>query len=267
MGTTSHLGSGWVTPALSCVVACALAALGLRRTLRGLAATGAARRNRLLTAAAAIGSGIWTMDVVAMSGFTPDGAEACHGVPAAVLGLPVAVLVTGPGVCAVGYGRRRGPALLAGGVITGLGIAAVHYLDLAALRTRGGLRFDPGTVALSVLVAVGAATGSLWAVVTLCSAAAETAASLVMGLAVSCLHCARTAAVPARAGLDGTDPMEFVLPLAVGTGSFLFLAAAFAALSPPAPDRAARREASELTIEEFPAAPARPGPGRHDRAA
>ncbi|MFE2721187.1 MHYT domain-containing protein [Kitasatospora sp. NPDC059327] len=272
MDTTSHLGSGWLTPALSYVVACAGAAIGLRCTLRALATTGAGRRNWLLTASAAIGSGIWTMHFVAMSGFAVDGTELRYDVPLTLLGLLVAVLVTGLGVFAVGYGRHRGLALLTGGLTTGLGIAAMHFLGMAALRMHGGLRYDPATVALSVLIAVGAATGALWAVVTIRSVAAATAASLVMGLAVSCMHYTGMAAVhaylePVRAGLDGAGPMEFVFPLAVGIGSFLFLTAAFVALSPTTPSRAAHREAGELTIEEFPPAPARPAPERHRRAA
>lgn len=277
MGTTSHLGFGWLTPALSYAVACAGAAIGLRCTLRGLAATGAARRNWLLTAAAAIGCGVWTMHFVAMFGFAVDGTELRYSVPLTVLGLVVAVVVTGLGVFAVGYGRHRGLALLTGGLVTGLGIAAMHYVGMAALRMHGGLRYDPGTVALSVLIAVGAATGALWAAVTIRNVAAATAASLVMGLAVSCMHYTGMAAVhayldPARTGFEGTGlegagPMEFVFPLVVGIGSFLFITAAFVALSPTTRDRAVRREAGELTIEEFPTAPARPRPEQHHRAA
>ncbi|MFD8080214.1 MHYT domain-containing protein [Kitasatospora sp. NPDC059722] len=274
MGSVNHLGSGWLTPTLSYVLACAGAALGLRCTLRGLAATGVARRNRLLTAAAAIGSGIWAMHFVAMSGFAVVGTELRYDVPLTVLSLLVAVLVTGLGLAVVAYRGPRGPALLVGGLITGLGVAAMHYLGMAAVRMRADLRYDSGTVALSVLVAVGAATAALWAAVTIRNGFAAAAASLVMGLAVSCMHYTGMAAVhvhlePTRTGPGGASPMEFIFPLAVGLGSFLFLAAAFVALSPPAQDRAGRRTAGELAIEEFPApaAPASADPGRHDRAA
>lgn len=75
MGTLNPLSLGWLTPALSYLTACTGAALGLRCALRGPAASGAARRNRPVTAAAAIGSGIWTVHVVAMLGFTVDGTE------------------------------------------------------------------------------------------------------------------------------------------------------------------------------------------------
>ncbi|MFF7991323.1 MHYT domain-containing protein [Kitasatospora xanthocidica] len=263
MGTLNHLTLGWLTPALSYLMACAGAALGLRCTLRGLAATGSTRRNWLLTAAAAIGSGIWTMHFVAMFGFTVDGTELRYSVPLTVLSLVVAVLVTGLGLTVVCYGGHRGLALLAGGVTTGLGVAAMHYLGMAAVRMHGGLRYDAGTVALSVLVAVGAATAALWAAVTIRNVYAAGAAALAMGLAVSCMHYTGMAAVhvqlePTRTGLGGASPMEFVFPLAVGLGSFLFLASAFVALSPTAQERAGYREAGELAIEEFPATAAGP---------
>ncbi|MFI9326906.1 MHYT domain-containing protein [Kitasatospora sp. NPDC052868] len=277
MGTMNHLSLGWLTPVLSYAMACVGAALGLRCTLRGLSATGATRRNWLLTAAAAIGSGIWTMHFVAMFGFTVDGTELRYDVPLTVLSLVVAVLVTGLGVFAVGYGRHRGPALLAGGLTTGLGVAAMHYLGMAAVRLHGGLRYDPAAVALSVLVAVGAATAALWAAVTIRNVYAAGAASLVMGLAVSCMHYTGMAAVhvrlePARTGLGGAAPMEFVFPLAVGLGSFLFLTSAFVALSPTAQERAAYQEAGELAIEELAPAADQGGAGHrephlHGRAA
>lgn len=256
MGTLHHFSLGWLTPALSYATACAGAALGLHCTLRALSATGRSRRNLLLTAAVAIGSGVWTMHFVAMSGFRVDGTELRYRVPLTALGLVVAVLVTGLGLFTVGYGRRRGTALPVGGLVTGLGVAAVHYLGMAALRLRGGLHHAPGPVALSVLVAVGGATAALWTVVTIRNLLAVGAASLVMGLAVSCMHYTGMAALhvhlePSRTGIAGAEPLESVLPLVVGLGSLLFLAAAFVAFSPTARERAARREAGELAVEEF----------------
>ncbi|MEV7771131.1 MHYT domain-containing protein [Kitasatospora sp. NPDC086791] len=271
MGTLNHLSLGWLSPALSYLMACAGAALGLRCTLRGLAASGAARRNWLVTAAAAIGSGIWTMHFVAMFGFTVDGTELRYDVPLTVLSLAVAVLVTGLGLTVVCYGGHRGLPLLAGGVTTGLGVAAMHYLGMAAVRMHAGLRYDAGTVALSVLVAVGAATAALWAAVTVRNGYAAGAAALAMGLAVSCMHYTGMAAVhvrlePIRTALGGASAVEFVFPLAVGLGSSLFLASAFVALSPTAQERAGYREAGELGIEELPAAVARPEPGPQEIA-
>ncbi|MDH6125587.1 MHYT domain-containing protein [Kitasatospora sp. GP82] len=256
MGTLNHFSFGWLTPTLSYVMACAGAALGLRCMLRALSATGASRRNWLLTAAAAIGSGIWTMHFIAMFGFSVSGTELRYNVPLTILSLLVAVLVVGAGVFAVGYGSHRGWALALGGLTTGLGVAAMHYLGMAAIRFHGAINYDPGTVGLSVLIAVAAATAALWAAITIRNVYAAGAASLVMGIAVSCMHYTGMAAVhvhmhPARTGLDGATPMQFIFPLAVCLGSFLFLTSAFVALSPTAQERAAYREAGELTVEDL----------------
>ncbi|WP_354643183.1 MHYT domain-containing protein [Kitasatospora camelliae] len=255
MGSMHHFSFGWLTPTVSYLLACVGAALGLRCTLRALAATGTSRRNWLITAAAAIGSGIWTMHFVAMFGFTVDGSELRYDVPLTVLSLVVAVVVVGLGVFVVGYGRRRRPSLLVAGLTTGTGVAAMHYIGMAAVRIHGTLGYDPGTVGLSVLIAVGAATAALWAAVTIRNVVAAGGAALVMGVAVSCMHYTGMAAVhvemhPARTELAGATPMQFVFPLAVGLGSFLFLTSAFVALSPTAQERAAYREAGELAIEE-----------------
>lgn len=105
MGTLNPLSLGWLTPALSYLTACAGAALGLRCALRGLAASGAARRNGLVTAATAIGSGIGTRHFVAMFGFTVDDTELrydCLGM--AVAAPPAADARPGPGA-----GRGAGP--------------------------------------------------------------------------------------------------------------------------------------------------------------
>ncbi|MEV6206414.1 MHYT domain-containing protein [Kitasatospora sp. NPDC051914] len=265
MGTLNHLSFGWITPAVSYLMACVGAALGLRCTLRALSATGPSRRNWLLTAAAAIGSGIWTMHFIAMFGFSVDGTELRYDVPLTVLSLVVAVVVVGIGVFTVGYGRHRGRSLLLGGLTTGVGVAAMHYLGMAALRLHGNVEYTPATVLLSVAVAVGAATAALWAAVTIRNAVAAGGAALVMGVAVSCMHYTGMAAVhvhmdPSRTELGGATPMQFVFPLAVGLGSFLFLTSAFVALSPTAQERAAYREAGELAIEDL-------NPTELDRAA
>jgi NO-binding membrane sensor protein with MHYT domain len=239
MGHLDHAALGWLTPVLSYAMACTGAALGLRCTVRALGATGRSRRNWLLTAASAIGTGIWTMHFVAMLGFRVSGTDIRYDVPLTVLSLLVAMFVVCAGVFAVGYGRDRGRALLLGGLTTGLGVASMHYLGMAAVRLHGAVRYDPLLVGLSVLIAVAAATAALWAALNIESPVAVTAASLIMGAAVSSMHYTGMFAVsvrvtPSGAALPGATAMQFVFPLAVGLGSYLFLTAAFVALSPTA---------------------------------
>ncbi|MFD8412275.1 MHYT domain-containing protein [Streptomyces sp. NPDC059650] len=244
MGHLDHAAYGWLTPVLSYVMASVGAALGLRCTVRALTATGSSRRNWLLTAASAIGTGIWTMHFVAMLGFHVTGTDIHYDVPLTVLSLVVAVAVVGCGVFAVGYGRRSSRSLLLGGLTTGLGVASMHYLGMAALRLHGRISYDPFTVGLSVAVAVVAATAALWAALNIEAPTAVAVASLVMGAAVSSMHYTGMLAVavrvtPSDQALPGATALQFVFPLAVGLGSYLFLTSAFVALSPTAGARAA----------------------------
>ncbi|MGC4979628.1 MHYT domain-containing protein [Streptomyces sp. DT193] len=237
MGHLDHAAFGWLTPVLSYAMACTGSALGLRCTVRGLDATGRSRRNWLLAAASAIGTGIWTMHFVAMLGFGVTGTQIRYNVPLTILSLLVAMAVVGAGLFAVGYGRDRHRALVFGGLTTGVGVASMHYLGMAALRLHGQVRYDPALVALSVVIAVVAATAALWAALSIRSPAAVAAASLVMGGAVSSMHYTGMMAVsvrvtPSGVPLSGATAMQFIFPLAVGLGSYLFLTAAFVALSP-----------------------------------
>lgn len=250
MGHLDHAAYGWLTPVLSYAMACIGAALGLRCTVCALAATtGSSRRNWLLTAASAIGTGIWTMHFVAMLGFDVTGTEIHYNVPLTVLSLLGAMLVVGAGVFAVGYGRARGRALVLGGLTTGLGVASMHYLGMAALRLHGSVSYDPLMVGLSVAIAVVAATAALWAALNIKSPVAVTVASLVMGAAVSSMHYTGMLAVavrvvPSEQTLPGATAMQFIFPLAVGLGSYLFITSAFVALSPTADERAASASAA-----------------------
>ncbi|MEW1777747.1 MHYT domain-containing protein [Streptomyces sp. NPDC086777] len=248
MGHLHHATFGWLTPVLSYAMACIGAALGLRCTVRALASTGRSRRNWLLTAASALGTGIWTMHFVAMLGFSVSGTDIRYDVPLTVLSLLVAVAVVSAGVFAVGYSRDRNRALLLGGLTTGLGVASMHYLGMAAVRLHGAVRYDPMLVGLSVLIAVVAATAALWAALNIRSPVAVTVASLVMGAAVSSMHYTGMFAVsvhvtPSGSPLAGATAMQFIFPLAVGLGSYLFLTSAFVALSPTAGEREASASA------------------------
>ncbi|MFF3500457.1 MHYT domain-containing protein [Streptomyces sp. NPDC003247] len=250
MGHLDHAAFGWLTPVLSYGMACIGAALGLRCTVRALGSTGRSRRNWLVTAASAIGTGIWTMHFVAMLGFGVGGTGIRYDVPLTVLSLLVAMLVVCAGVFAVGYGRDRTRALLLGGLTTGLGVASMHYLGMAAVRLHGDVTYDPVLVAVSVVIAVVAATAALWAALNIESPVAVTLASLVMGAAVSSMHYTGMLAVdvrvtPSGAALPGATAMQFVFPLAVGLGSYLFLTSAFVALSPTTGERAASASAQQ----------------------
>jgi NO-binding membrane sensor protein with MHYT domain len=150
--------------------------------------------------------------------------------------------VVGVGVFAVGYSRSRTLAVLIGGLVSGVGVATMHYLGMIAMRLSGTVSYDRSIVGLSVIIAVVAASAALWATLTIRGPVAAFGASLVMGVAVSAMHYTGMAAVHVH--LDSPDtpvvgatPMQFIFPLTVVLGSYLFLTSAFVAISPNVPQR------------------------------
>jgi NO-binding membrane sensor protein with MHYT domain len=237
MGSMTEFGFGWVSPVLAYVMACVGGALGLQCTARATESTGSSRRNWLINAAVAIGTGIWTMHFVAMLGFNVTGTDVRYNVPLTLLSLVVAIAVVGVGVFAVGYSHSKTFAVLTGGVVTGLGVAVMHYVGMAAMRVSGAIDYSPAIVILSVIIAMLAATAALWASLVIRGPAATFGASLVMGIAVSAMHyvgmsSVHVTVVAPDAPVSGAAPMQFIFPLTVVLGSYLFLTSAFVAIAP-----------------------------------
>ncbi|MEU9157521.1 MHYT domain-containing protein [Streptomyces sp. NPDC048417] len=230
-GTTSGFHYGAVTPVAAYLMACLGGALGLRCIVRSLHHSGQSwKPGWLALGAASIGCGIWTMHFIAMIGFHVQETTIRYDVALTLLSLAVAILVVGIGVFAVGYRGATAGTLSTAGVITGLGVAAMHYLGMAALRLDGTIHYAPVTVALSVLIAIAAATAALWAAVSVRGFMASLGASLVMGLAVFGMHFTAMAAVsvdvhPASAtSWSSASPTSLLLPMLLGPAVFLLLA-------------------------------------------
>jgi hypothetical protein len=78
-----------------------------------------------------------------------------------ILSIGIAIGVTAAGLFVVSN-RRFGAFIIPGaGLLTGLGIASMHYLGMSAIRGCG-LAYDSPLVAASVAIAVAACTAALW---------------------------------------------------------------------------------------------------------
>ncbi|MCX4828455.1 hypothetical protein OG785_16535 [Streptomyces sp. NBC_00006] len=234
-GTIDGLSYGMVTPIAAYLTACLGSALGLRCTVRSLALDRSRKPGWLALGAVSIGCGIWSMHFIAMLGFQVSGAAISYDTTLTFLSLLAAVLVVGVGVFTVGYlGTRPGP-LLTAGVFTGFGVAGMHYLGMAAMRMNGSLSYDPGVVALSVVIAVVAATAALWAAITIQGFLASLGASVVMGIAVTGMHYTGMAAVDVHLthGVDAVGSTAIgVLALLIGPLVVLVLAAVIVMFDP-----------------------------------
>ncbi|MBN0044009.1 hypothetical protein JS756_07775 [Streptomyces actuosus] len=228
-GTVDGFSYGLVTPLVAYLMACLGGALGLRCTGRALLVAGSWRPGWLALASAAMGSGIWTMHFIAMTGFTVAEAPVRYDKATTFASLGLAIVIVGIGIFIVGYRGAHGTALFTGGTVTGLGIASMHYLGMAGMRIDGRLEYDTLTVAASVAVAMVAATAALWAAGQVRGFVRSVAASLGMGVAVTGMHYMGMAAVTVH--LHGTatpstgdSPAALLAPMLIGPLAFLCLA-------------------------------------------
>lgn len=220
--------------ALSILVAFLASYTALDLGARAWTARGLARRVWLAAAAITMGGGIWSMHFVGMLAFIMP-MPMSYDIGLTILSLVVAILVTSVGFYVIGR-RSASPLHLAlSGVFMGLGIVAMHYTGMAAMRGHAGLSYDRIYVALSVVIAIGAATAALWLAFRTTDLAQKLVAAVVMGLAISGMHYTGmraaifTAVAPvheaqANASLDQTN-----LGLAVAGITFVILAFALIA--------------------------------------
>ncbi|MFD1535937.1 MHYT domain-containing protein [Nonomuraea guangzhouensis] len=196
--------------------------LGLLLTSRARLAGGRDARFWLAGAAVAIGgTGIWTMHFIAMMGFAVHGTVIRYDMPLTAASAALAVVVVGAGLFVVWRGGERAPYLLGGGVLTGVGVAGMHYLGMYAMNMSGDVSYDPLLVALSVLIAIAAATVALWFTLRVRGAVKIGGAALVMGVAVAGMHYTGMYAMSVRAHspsvpVAGAPAIDFLLPLIVG---------------------------------------------------
>ncbi|MFG1804583.1 MHYT domain-containing protein [Micromonospora carbonacea] len=190
MAEINHFEYGWITPALSYALSVLGSFLGLvcAGRIRVAATTGQRVWWGTLAAWAIGGTAIWSMHFMAMLGFAVEGTRIRYDVPITVASALIAVVAVGIGLAIVGTGRVSALRIGIGGGLTGAGVVAMHYTGMAAMRLGGSLGYDGVRVALSVAIAVVAATVALWLAVTVRRALAVAASALVMGVAVNGMH-------------------------------------------------------------------------------
>jgi PAS domain S-box-containing protein len=198
------------------------------------AARGLARHVWLAAAAVTMGGGIWSMHFVAMLAFVMP-IPMSYDIGLTALSLLVAIVVTGVGFWVISRRSASPLRLVLSGVFMGLGIIAMHYTGMAAMRGHAELRYDPAYVAASVVVAIGAAIAALWLAFRTTQLLHKLGAAIVMGLAISGMHyTAMRAAIftthdPVHGASGPADLDQTNLALAVAGITFIILVCALIA--------------------------------------
>jgi PAS domain S-box-containing protein len=212
--------------ALSFVVACFASYTALDLAGRIKASRGWIRGAWLGTAAISMGGGIWSMHFIAMLAFIMP-MVVTFDVDLTVLSLVVAIAVTGGAFYVIGIRRATVLQLSLSGVFMGIGIVAMHYTGMAAMRMSAEITYDRALVALSVVIAIGASIAALWLAFRTVAAWQRIAAAVVMGFAISGMHYTGMAAAEfaAHADLDAPPTVAGLAQtnLAIGIAAITFL--------------------------------------------
>jgi NO-binding membrane sensor protein with MHYT domain len=216
-----HFAFGWINPTLSYVLSFLGCLLGLVLATRARDVTGASRVRWLALAAVAIGgTGIWLMHFMAMVGFDVPSTVVRYDLPMTLASVFLAVVIVAIGLFIVGMGSPKVWKLLIGGPVTGIGVAAMHYTGMAAMRMGGVISFEPTKVALSVVIAVVAATVALWFALVIRGASATVGAALLMAAAVCTMHYTGMSAIrvrlaPETTTIEGVAPFVLLMPISI----------------------------------------------------
>jgi NO-binding membrane sensor protein with MHYT domain len=216
---------GWLTPTLAYLFSFLGCLLGLKATARArLLPLSGSRARWLVVAAWAIGgTGIWVMHFVAMIGFSIDGSPVLYDVPITLASWIAAIVVVGLGLFIVGFTMRPSlPKIIVAGTFMGVGVAAMHYTGMAAMRINGTTIWDRRLIIASVIIAVVASTVALWFTVNVRKTGAVVAAAAIAGVAVCAMHYTGMAAMqvhvnPVPHDVSGLQAVAFLVPI------FLFM--------------------------------------------
>jgi PAS domain S-box-containing protein len=220
--------------ALSISVAClaSYAALDLGARIRGSRRW--ARLAWLATAGIAMGGGIWSMHFIGMLAFFMP-MPVSYDLGLTLLSLFVAIGATGFGFFMIGTRRVTELEFRLSGMFMGIGIVSMHYTGMAAMRMPADIRYDPVLVALSVLIAIGAAIPALWLAFRTALTWQRLLAAVVMGFAISGMHYTGMAAATfiAEPGMEVARGESVLaqtdLGLAIATITFVILLLALVA--------------------------------------
>jgi PAS domain S-box-containing protein len=139
--------------ALSVVIAIFASYTALDLAGRVTAARGRTRAIWLFGGASAMGLGIWSMHYIGMLAFSLP-ISVFYDWPTVVLSLLAAILASAVALYVVSRQRMGAWRAVAGSIPMGVGIAAMHYIGMDAMRLCAQPHFDIPLVALSVVLAI-----------------------------------------------------------------------------------------------------------------
>ncbi|WP_434706327.1 putative bifunctional diguanylate cyclase/phosphodiesterase [Pseudomonas sp. Z1-12] len=146
---------------LAYLVACTASFATLDMTERvGNVTKAASRRLWRWVGAGCLAGGIWSMHFISMLAFQAP-IEIHYHLPTTLLSLLFALTASWLAMHTLSHPELKFRQYLQAAVWIGLGIAIMHYVGMAALRSNAMIYYQPALFALSVIIAIGASLAAL----------------------------------------------------------------------------------------------------------
>jgi two-component system sensor histidine kinase/response regulator len=224
--------------ALSVLIAILASYAALDLAGRTRAARGAPRFIWLAGGATAMGLGIWAMHYIGMLAFRLP-VPVLYDVPTVIVSLLAAIVASSVALFVVSRNKLTVLSVVAGSIVMGNGIAAMHYTGMAAMRLPAMHHYDSRLVALSVVLAIVISLVAL--ILTFrfrdevkVASWRKVGSAVLMGVAVPVMHYTGMAAASFTSGPLMEDTSRAVSISAVGAAgisSVVFVVLAFAILT------------------------------------
>ncbi|HEX2145588.1 MAG TPA: MHYT domain-containing protein [Glycomyces sp.] len=265
MEHVSHFTYGWINPimAFGFAFAGSILALMCMTQARSQDSRVKSARKRVqwitLAALALGGTAIWMMHFTAMIGFKVVESDIAYDPMKTFLSLVASIGAVFFGLLVAGTGRRNTVVkILIAGPITGIGVVIMHYSGMAAINVSGHISHDENYFIASVVIAVVAATAALFCGMFLDGWRWQSAAGVIMAIAVCSMHYTGMAGVrvtlynEGRDSVEGIDPIMLILPI-LGVATIGIIVLLFALMG-TTPKTVSQREqlGIELADEEAP---------------
>ena len=185
--------------AVSVLIAILAAYAALDLAGRVTAARGLARSAWLSGGAFAMGIGIWSMHYIGMEALQLP-VPVKYDWPTVLLSMAAAVSASAIALFVVSRKTMKISAAIAGSVLMGGGIAAMHYIGMEAMRLPAMCSYSSGLVALSIVLAIVISFVALWLTFAMRGQTRtwswqKCGSAMLMGLAIPIMHYVGMAAV------------------------------------------------------------------------
>lgn len=147
----------------------------------------------LLSGAAIMGSGIWSMHFTGMLAFKLP-IPVSYDVPTVILSWIAAIMVSLIALYTASHPTVSWKQIGISGIFMGVGIGIMHYVGMAAMRLQATLSYDSLYFAVSIIIAITASIVALWLFIQFRYTESSSmlwhkiASAIVMGFAISGMH-------------------------------------------------------------------------------